>query len=61
MTSTLELLKQNKCYCLKKQKVIKLSQCDIINCHREKGCTKSTNNKVEKEIQNAREKEKISR
>lgn len=59
MTSILELLKQNKCYCIKKQKVIKLSQCDIINCHREKGCTKSTNNKVEKEIQNARRKEKI--
>lgn len=56
MTSMLKLLKQNKCYCLKKQKVIKLSQCDIANCHREKGCTKSTNKKIEKEIQDARKK-----
>lgn len=56
MTSYLELLKENKCFCLKKQEVIKLSECSLVDCHREKGCRKSTNTKIDKEIQNARKK-----
>ena len=52
MTSTLELLKQDKCYCLKKQEVIDLMDCEMMTCHREKGCRKSANNKVEKELNN---------
>lgn len=56
MTSYLELLKKNKCFCLKKQKVIKLSECTIADCHREKSCRKSTNNKIDKEIKNGRKK-----
>ena len=54
MKTYLDLLKENKCFCYKKQKVIKLSQCDIGNCHREKGCRKATNNKIDKEIKDAR-------
>ena len=54
MTSYLELLKENKCFCYKKQKVIKLSECTIADCHREKGCRKSTNNKIDKEIKDGR-------
>ena len=56
MTSYLELLKDNKCFCYKKQKVIGLLDCDIANCHREKGCRKSTNNKIDKEIKDGRKK-----
>ena len=54
MTSYLELLKENKCFCYKRQKVIKLSECTIADCHREKGCRKSTNNKIDKEIKDGR-------
>ena len=56
MISYLELLKDNKCFCYKKQKVIELFDCDIAGCHREKGCRKSTNNKIDKEIKNGRKK-----
>lgn len=56
MISYLDLLKQNKCFCVKKQKVIALSDCNIADCHREKGCRKSTNNKINKEVQNERRK-----
>ena len=56
--SNLELLKENKCFCLKKQKVIRLSECNIAECHREKGCRKSTNNKIEKEMQDGRKSKK---
>lgn len=52
--SVLDLLKQNRCYCLKKQQIIALTECNFITCHREKGCRKSTNNKVDKELQNGR-------
>lgn len=54
MESYLELLKKNKCFCYKKQKVIKLSECNVADCHREKGCRKATNNKIDKEIKNGR-------
>ena len=50
----LELLKNNQCFCYKKQKVIKLSECNVADCHREKGCRKATNNKIDKEIKNGR-------
>lgn len=56
--SNLELLKKNKCFCLKKQKVIRLSECNITECHREKGCRKSINNKIEKEMQDGRKSKK---
>lgn len=54
--SVLELLKNNKCYCLKKGQIIGLSECNFATCHREKGCRKSTNNKVDKEIKERRRK-----
>lgn len=54
MTSYLKLLQENKCFCYKKQKIIKLSECNIASCHREKSCRKSTNNKIDKEIKNGR-------
>lgn len=54
MTSYLKLLQENKCFCHKKQKIIKLSECNIADCHREKSCRKSTNNKIDKEIKNGR-------
>lgn len=56
MTSYLELLKDNKCFCYKKQKVIKLIDCSIADCHREKSCRKATNNKIDKEIKSERAK-----
>lgn len=56
--SMLNLLKKNQCYCLKKQAVISLSDCTMATCHREKGCRKSTNNKIDKEIKNGRKKAK---
>lgn len=56
MTSYLELLKDNKCFCYKKQKVIKLVDCSIADCHREKSCRKATNNKIDKEIKSERAK-----
>lgn len=56
MTSYLNLLKENKCFCSKKQKVIALAQCDVATCHREKSCRKATNNKIDKEIKNERKK-----
>lgn len=55
--SMLELLKQNKCFCLKKQMVIELSECTLTTCHREKGCRQSTNRKVDKEMNNGRKKQ----
>ena len=54
MESYLELLKNNQCFCYKKQKIIELSECNVADCHREKGCRKATNNKIDKEIQNGR-------
>lgn len=57
--SVLDLLKQDKCYCLRRQKVISLLDCDVVNCHREKGCRKSTNNKVDKELKNVRKFKKL--
>ena len=56
MTSYLKLLKENKCFCYKKQKVIKLVDCNIADCHRGKSCRKATNNKIDKEIKRKREK-----
>lgn len=56
MTSYLNLLKKNKCFCYKKQKVISLTDCNIADCHREKGCRKATNNKIDKEIKDERKK-----
>lgn len=57
--STLELLKNNKCYCLRRTKVIDLVDCEINTCHREKGCRKATNRKVDKEMENGRNKNHI--
>ena len=54
MESYLNLLKKNKCFCYKKQKVIKLGDCDVASCHREKSCRKATNNKIDKEIKDGR-------
>lgn len=56
MTSYLNLLKENKCFCYKKQKVISLTDCNIADCHREKSCRKATNNKIDKEIKDERKK-----
>lgn len=52
MVSYLQLLKENKCFCYKKQMVINLSECDI-DCYREKSCRQATNKKIDKEINNA--------
>lgn len=52
--SMLNLLKDNKCFCYKRQKEIALSECEINTCKREKKCTKTTNGLVTKEINNAR-------
>lgn len=42
MKNTYKLLKKNKCYCLKKDKIIKLKECDIPNCHRMNNCLKKS-------------------
>lgn len=49
-STTVALLQKNKCYCLKKEKVIAISKCDLINCSREKKCRAKSNRDYEKSV-----------
>lgn len=49
-STTISLLTKNKCFCLKKEKVIAISKCDILNCYREKACRKKTNKDYDKSV-----------
>ena len=48
--TTLKKLKQNECYCTKKDKYIKIEDCDSFDCGRWKKCMKKTNNDINKEL-----------
>lgn len=48
--SLVELLKQNKCPCKKKNKDIDIKDCDGPSCSQHKSCMKKTNTMFEKEI-----------
>ena len=44
--TTLEKLKINKCYCLKKKEDINLTDCNGFECSRWKKCMQKSNNDV---------------
>lgn len=48
--TTVSNLKNNKCYCLKRDKIITLLQCENINCKRMDSCRRKTNNDINKEL-----------
>ncbi len=48
--TTLNKLKNDKCYCSKKQKDIQLKECTLFNCGRWKKCMQKTNTDINKEI-----------
>ena len=48
--TTLNKLKKNRCYCIKRDKDIPLSKCDIPNCIRFKSCLKKTNRDIDGEM-----------
>ena len=41
--TTINKIKNNKCYCMKKDKDILLEDCDLFNCNRWKKCMQKTN------------------
>ena len=44
MKNVKKLILENKCYCLKNGKIIKIQQCNFLECNREKSCRKKSNN-----------------
>lgn len=48
--TTLNKLKKNRCYCIKRDKDIPLSKCDIPECIRFKSCLKKTNREIDGEM-----------
>lgn len=38
--NTKECLKKNYCFCLRKQEMISIIECNIPNCHRQTSCSK---------------------
>lgn len=48
--TTLKKMKNNKCYCIKKDKDIKIKDCDCFECSRWKKCMQKTNNDINKEL-----------
>jgi len=49
-STTASLIKKNKCYCLRQQKVVALSKCDMFNCNREKKCRQKSNRDYSKSL-----------
>ena len=49
-TTTLNKLKNDKCYCIKSQEDISLQNCDLFSCGRWKKCMQKTNADINKEI-----------
>ena len=50
--TTINKLKKDICYCLKRDDDISLKECDISDCHRWKSCMKKTNNEINKQMGN---------
>lgn len=48
--TTIKKLINNKCYCIRQDKDIKITECTLFNCGRWKKCMKKTNNDVDKEL-----------
>ena len=48
--TTLNKLKNDKCYCSKIDDDISLKDCDSFNCKRWKKCMKKTNNDTDKDL-----------
>lgn len=49
MISYTDLLKQNKCFCKKKQKNIHLGECQLFDCPQWKSCMRFTNKNIARE------------
>lgn len=48
--NTINKLQENKCYCLKRDTDIVLSECELGECHRFKACMKKANNEFDKQM-----------
>ena len=59
--TTLNKLKKNKCYCLKKQEDILLSDCTAFQCNRWKKCMTKTNNDINKESRRGKSAKKVQK
>ncbi len=46
----IDLLKKNKCLCLKSDEPITLKKCKLFQCKQWKKCMTKTNNKINKEL-----------
>lgn len=47
-STTPDLLMQNKCYCLKREKIIFLDKCNVVDCRRFKACMKKSRRDYDK-------------
>lgn len=50
MVTTLRKLANNKCYCAKKDKDIRLEKCLLFECSRWKKCMQKTNKDIDKDL-----------